>query len=54
MKTLLSKEILVMWKWGAETWKWAFIKWVDKDQITTVRDWKAESFNAWLSEEQNE
>ena len=33
-----SKETVVLRQWESETWKFGFIKRVDKSQITTMKD----------------
>ena len=37
-KFLVSKEAVVLRRWDSETWKFGFIKRVDKGRITTVND----------------
>lgn len=37
-KFLVSTEIVVLWPWDSETWKFGVIKQVDERQITSVKE----------------
>ena len=37
-KFLVSKETVLLHQWESETWKFSFVKEVDKGQITTMKD----------------